>query len=174
MPGANRIFRKLSPSGRETIIWPMATGLYYEDFDTGSEIVTQGRTVTEADIVNFCGFTGDFSQLHTNVEYAKTIPFGQRIAHGMLTMSMATGLAVMTGFIEETIVAFESIEQWNFKRPVFIGDTVKVYLNVLEKEKRVIRGTIEVGHVRMKVEVKKQGGKICQEGIWSMLIKLRE
>ena len=92
----------------------------------------------------------------------------------MLTMSMATGLAVMTGFIEETIVAFESIREWNFVRPVFIGDTVKVYLTVLKKEKRVIRNTIEVGHVTMKVQVKKQNGKVCQDGVWSMLIKLRE
>ncbi|RME90505.1 MAG: dehydratase [Candidatus Hydrogenedentota bacterium] len=148
-------------------------GLYYEDFELGQSMVTQGRTVTEADIVNFCGFTGDWSELHTNAEYAKTIPFKQRIAHGMLTMSMATGLAVLTGMIEGTILAFEGIEKWEFVRPVFIGDTVHVELTPIAKEIRPLRGGIRAGRVSIEAKVKKQNGKVCQKGIWNMLILCR-
>lgn len=149
-------------------------GLYFEDFLLNETMVTQGRTVTEADIVNFCGFTGDWSELHTNKEYAKTIPFGQRIAHGMLTMSMATGLAVLTGMIEGTILAFEGIEDWKFVRPVFIGDTVHVEMITKSKEKRNLRGGITAGSIAIDVQVKKQNGKVCQQGTWKMLIQCRD
>ena len=91
----------------------------------------------------------------------------------MLTMSLATGLAVQTGVLEDTIVAFESIDTWKFVRPVFIGDTVHVELTVEQKEERTIRGSLKVGHVTLKASVKKQTGKVCQEGIWSMLMKMR-
>ena len=149
-------------------------GLYFEEMSEGQLITSQGRTITEADIVNFCGFTGDWSELHTNAEYGATTPFGQRIAHGMLTMSVATGLAVMTGFIEDTIVAFEGISDWAFKRPVFIGDTIYVESKVIAREVRQLVGGMKAGHVTLDVQVKKQRGKICQQGKWSMLVKMKE
>ncbi|MDI6847093.1 MAG: MaoC/PaaZ C-terminal domain-containing protein [Candidatus Bathyarchaeia archaeon] len=67
---------------------------YLEDFKVGEKIVSTGRTITEADIVIFAGISGDWSELHTNAEYMKNSPFGQRIAHGMLTLSIASGLAM--------------------------------------------------------------------------------
>ena len=149
------------------------SGKFYEEFELNEVQKTQGRTVTEADIVNFCGFTGDWAELHTNAEYAKSTPFGKRIAHGMLTLSAATGLAIQTGTLRETIVAFESIKEWEFKRPVFIGDTVVVEMQAVEKKTRKLRGGLEVGQVLMKVEVKNQSGKVCQSGQWSFLVKIK-
>ena len=65
---------------------------YFDDFKMGEKIVTKGRTITEADIVLFAAFSGDWHQLHTNVEFAKNGPFGERIAHGFLVLSVASGL----------------------------------------------------------------------------------
>src|SRR5512139_2530917 len=98
-------------------------GLYFEEFNVGDVANTQGRTITEADIVNFAMLSGDWNTIHTDVEYAKQTMFGERIAHGMLGLSIATGLAVQLGFINETVIAFRSIE-WKFSAPMKIGDTI--------------------------------------------------
>jgi acyl dehydratase len=111
-----------------------AMGRYFEDFHEGEEIRTLGRTVTEADIVNFSGFSGDFNPLHTDAEYAATQPFKARIAHGMCGFSMAVGLLVRTNVFEGTILAFFGIENWRFKEPVMIGDTIHAIAKVAEKK----------------------------------------
>ena len=67
-------------------------GKYFEDFEIGDEAKTAGRTITETDIVNFAGITGDWNEIHTNKELAERGPFKQRIAHGALVFSIATGL----------------------------------------------------------------------------------
>ena len=111
-----------------------AMGRYFEDFREGEEIRTLGRTVTEADVVNFSGFSGDFNPLHTDAEYAATQPFKGRIAHGMCGFSMAVGLLVRTNVFEGTIMAFFGIENWRFKAPVMLGDTIHGVARVTEKK----------------------------------------
>ncbi len=107
-------------------------GLYFEDFQVGDEFVTLGRTVTETDIVNFSGFSGDFNPLHTDAEFAATQPFGGRIAHGMCGFSIAVGLLVRLNILEGTILAFFGIENWRFKQPLLIGDTIHVIASIAE------------------------------------------
>lgn len=107
-------------------------GLYFEDFQVGDEFVTLGRTVTETDIVNFSGFSGDFNPLHTDAEFAATQPFGGRIAHGMCGFSIAVGLLVRLNILEGTILAFFGIENWRFKQPLLIGDTIHVVARIAE------------------------------------------
>ena len=97
-------------------------GLYFEDFEVGVKLRTAGRTITEADIVAFAGLSGDFNQIHTNAEYAAADTFGRRVAHGLLVQSIATGLAVQSGVIEGTVLAFRELDA-KFSLPVFIGDT---------------------------------------------------
>ena len=109
-------------------------GRYFEDFEVGMELVTLGRTMAEADIVNFCGFSGDFNPLHTDAQYASQQPFGERIAHGMCGFSMATGLMVRLNILEGTIAAFFGIDHWRFRAPIRIGDTIHVVIKVLEKK----------------------------------------
>ena len=109
-------------------------GKYFEDFEVGMELVTLGRTMTEADIVNFCGFSGDFNPLHTDAQYASGQAFGERIAHGMCGFSMATGLMVRLNILEGTIAAFFGIDHWRFRAPIKIGDTIHVVVKVLEKK----------------------------------------
>ena len=106
--------------------------LYFEDFTPGRVSRSRGRTITEADIVNFAGLSGDFIELHTNEEYAKAGPFGQRIAHGLLVLSISSGLMTQVGEITDTVVAFYGIDKLRFTRPVFAGDTVRVEKAVVE------------------------------------------
>jgi acyl dehydratase len=99
-------------------------GLFFEEFQIGQKMRTPGRTITETDVVNFAGISGDFTSIHTDAEYTKSTPFGQRVAHGVLILSVITGLAARSGFMEGTVLAFREINQWKFSRPVFIGDTI--------------------------------------------------
>src|SRR5689334_18997314 len=104
-------------------------GLWFEEFKEGQSIESRGRTITEADLVNFAGVSGDFNPMHTNAEFAAKTPYGQRVAHGALIFSIATGLTYQLGFLEGTIMAFTGVD-WKFRNPVFIGDTVKVTASV--------------------------------------------
>jgi len=107
--------------------------LFFEDFTDGLEHVTRGRTITEADIVTFAGLSGDFIELHTNDEYARRSQFGRRIAHGLLTLSISSGLTMQMNLIAETVVAFYGIDGLRFVKPVFIGDTIHVRKIVIER-----------------------------------------
>ena len=99
--------------------------MYFEDFEVGQRFVTAGRTVTEADVVNFAGVSGDYNPIHTDAEFAKSTPFGQRIAHGLLVLSMLTGLRQRTGATDGTLIAWLEIRNYKFLKPVLIGDTVR-------------------------------------------------
>jgi len=141
-------------------------GLYYEDYEIGVKMRTRGRTITEADIVNFAALTGDFNPMHTDAEFMKTHAMGQRIAHGMLSLSYAVGQAYQLGFMEGTILAFRGLEM-KFSLPVFIGDTLHVELTVIEmKEARRLGG----GMVTLEVKIINQDGKTVQSGTWTVLV----
>jgi 3-hydroxybutyryl-CoA dehydratase len=145
--------------------------LYFEEFEVGFSLTSVGRTITEADIVNFAALSGDWTQMHTNAEYAARHPFGQRVAHGLLLLSIASALAVRVGFIEDTVLAFREIGNWKFSLPVFIGDTVRVRTTVAElKPMRRLGG----GQVTFKVEILNQEDKVVQRGTWGVLIRSRE
>jgi acyl dehydratase len=146
---------------------PEQRGMYFEEFELGQQVITPGRTITEADIVNFAGLSGDFYQLHTDAEYGKTTPYGQRIAHGVLVLSIATGLTAQTGVLEGTALAFREINNWKFALPVFIGDTIHTQLEVIET-KALPR--IEGGSVKIKVAIKNQDDQIVMKGIWTVLV----
>lgn len=145
-------------------------GLYFEEFEVGRRIVTAGRTVAESDIFTFAGFSGDYNQIHTDAEFAKSTPFGQRVAHGLLGLSIASGLAMRTGVLEGTVIAFREINNWKFIAPVFIGDTIHVEMQVVEtKALPRIRG----GSVVISLDVKKQSGDTTMKGNWTVLVMSR-
>lgn len=144
-------------------------GFYFEDFETGMTMRTRGRTITEADIVNFATLTGDFNPMHTDAEYMKGHMMGQRVAHGMLTLSYAVGLIYQLGVIERTGLAFRGVEM-KFSLPVFIGDTVHAELTITElKEMKRLGG----GSVGIEVKVVNQEGKAVQSGVLTMLVASR-
>jgi len=111
-------------------------GKYFEDFEVGEESVTAGRTITETDIVNFAGITGDWNEIHTNKELAERGPFKQRIAHGALVFSIATGLSVGAVPSADTVIAFYGLDRLRFVKPTFIGDTIRVRQKVEGKSER--------------------------------------
>ena len=111
-------------------------GKYFDDFAVGDEALTAGRTITETDIVNFAGITGDWNEIHTNAELAAQGPFKQRIAHGALVFSIATGLSVRLGQTADTIIAFYGLDRLRFVKPTFIGDTIRVRQKVEGKTER--------------------------------------
>jgi 3-hydroxybutyryl-CoA dehydratase len=147
----------------------MPRGMYFEEFEVGIEVVSPGRTITEADVVAFAGLSGDFNQLHTDEEFAKGLMFGQRIAHGMLVLSIATGLAARLGFIEGTALAFRELT-WKFSQPVFFGDTVHITARCQETKPMPRLGG---GVVIFDVRVINQDGKTVQRGNWQLLMASR-
>ncbi len=149
---------------------PSKRGLYFEEFEMGKKFTTAGRTITEADIVSFAGLSGDYNSIHTDAEFAKTTPFKKRVAHGLLILSIVSGLANQTGFIEGTVLAFREIKKWKFSRPVYIGDTVHAEIEVRETKAfaRLGGGTVE-----LEFKVKTQDGEVCMKGTWNALIQSR-
>src|SRR5512134_236077 len=147
---------------------PLSTrGLYFEEFVVGQRFTSPGRTVSESDIFTFAGFSGDYNQIHTDAEFARGTPFGQRVAHGLLALSIASGLAMRTGILEGTVIAFREINNWKFIAPVFIGDTIHVEMEVVET-KALPR--IGGGSVVITLDVKKQSGETTMKGNWTVLV----
>ena len=142
-------------------------GMYFEEFQVGQRIVSAGRTVTESDIVSFAGLSGDFTAIHTDAEYSKTTPAKQRIAHGLLVLSIASGLAAQTGLLEGTVMVFREISEWKFIKPVVIGDTIHVVIEVTET-KALPR--IGGGSVAISLSVINQHGEATMKGVWSVLM----
>lgn len=129
--------------------------LYYEDFSVGQVFETPGRTITEADIVNFAGVSGDFYSIHTDEVFASKTIFGGRVAHGLLTIAIVTGLWMRLGIFEGSLIAFYGVDRLRFIRPVKIGDTIKARLVVADK--RLKDG---LGLVTIKNEVYNQRGEL--------------
>jgi 3-hydroxybutyryl-CoA dehydratase len=153
-----------------TLTQPMMHGLYFEEFQVGLTIISPGRTVTESDIVSFAGLSGDYNLIHTDAEYSRETPFGARVAHGLLGLAIVSGLAVRTGVLEGTVLAFREINEWKFVRPVFIGDTIRALLEVTEtKELRRLGG----GAVSIDFDVRNQKDETVMKGNWKVLIASR-
>lgn len=108
---------------------------YFEEYEVNQIAKTPGRTITEADVINFAGVSGDFNKLHTDKEYMKNSKFGRRLVHGLLVYSMARGLIFRMENKPETI-AFYGIDKIRFVKPVFIDDTIRVEEKVVKKKKR--------------------------------------
>ena len=150
-----------------TNIIPANRGLYFEEFEVGLKVTTVGRTVAESDIFTFAGLSGDYNQIHTDADFSKDAPFGQRVAHGLLGLAIASGLIMRTGILEGTVIAFREINNWKFINPIFIGDTIHVETEVAET-KALPR--IGGGSVVIKLDVKKQSGETVMRGTWTALV----
>jgi acyl dehydratase len=130
---------------------------YFDDLAVGDRFVSRARTVTEADIALFSGLSGDYHPLHTDEVYARTGPFGRRIAQGCLTLSLATGLEFsLMGSNESRVIAFYGMDRVRFVKPVFIGDTIYSIRSNLDKKPRYK----DMGLIRASYEVFKGEGEL--------------
>jgi acyl dehydratase len=142
--------------------------LFFDDVKVGQEWESQGRTITQTDIANFAGISGDFNPIHVDHEFAKTTLFGQPIAHGLLSLSVASGLGLNAPPMRT--MAFLAIKEWRFQDPVFIGDTIRVRTKVLSKTERA-RGRF--GMITWQRQLVNQHDKIVQQGITETLVEGR-
>ena len=145
--------------------------MWYEDAQLGIRFSTGARTVTETDVVNFAGVSGDFNEIHMNAKLMASSQFGARIAHGALVLSMATGLRSQTKLFNESIVAFAEIRSWRFQAPVFIGDTIHVENEIVERR---VTSKPDRGLVVQRVEVVNQRGAVVQSGEMVTMLRLKE
>ena len=144
-------------------------GLHFEDFEPGRAFHSASRTITEADVVAFAGLSGDFNPLHTDQTFAEKTPVGQRIAHGMLSLAVATGLANQMGIFEGTTVALMQ-QTIQYRGMVRFGDTIRVVMTVKTREdwKKPT-----VGKVVFDVPVLNQKDEPVVQSEWTLLMARR-
>ncbi|RLA50532.1 MAG: acyl dehydratase [Gammaproteobacteria bacterium] len=143
--------------------------IYWEDLTIGDVFDSPTRTITDADVTNFACLSGDFNRLHVDDEYAAKNAFGQRIAHGLLVVSVMSGLTtrmILNTFMEASLLGLLDM-QCRFPKPTFIGDTIGVRVTVAEKRETSKPGR---GIVSFRREVINQRGETVVEGVWKLLI----
>ena len=145
---------------------------HYETFEVGQTFQSVGRTVTETDLVNHSSFTGDWTELHTNRHFAEEEYFGERVAHGPMTFSLATGFVYRCGIVERTVLAFLGMNYMDIPAPVAVGDTVSLAMEVTEK--RELSSREDCGLVVIDSEMTNQEGETVFAGDMKFLIKRRE
>jgi 3-hydroxybutyryl-CoA dehydratase len=143
----------------------MGRGMYFGQYEIGQRFVSQGRTITEADVVMFAGLSGDYNPLHTDATFAARTPFGQRVAHGMLVASISTGLGQTLGIFEGTTLALMN-QTFEYKAPTFFGDTIRLSLTV-EGLKPSTKGGR--GVVTFRSDVLKADDSVVITGQWTVL-----
>ncbi len=145
-------------------------GRYFEAFSLGETFETYGRTITETDLVNFAGMTGDNNPLHMDEEFAAASPFGGRIAHGPLFVGLTFGLLSQFDLLERTVLALRRVS-WQFDGPVRPGDTVRVKAVVTALKENP--GKPDRGNLTMEVEVLNQRDEVVQTGEFTAVMARR-
>ncbi len=145
----------------------MSGPLYFEDLQIGDAWHSPARTVTEADVVNFAGMTGDYDPLHVDHEHARQTHYRRPIAHGLLGLSWVAGLASQSPRV--ATVAFVAVRNWEFRRPMFTGDTLHVVNTIVEKRASGRRS----GHILWRRDLVNQDGVTVQMGYFETLVAVR-
>lgn len=146
------------------------TAMYFEDFEVGATFTTSERTVTESDVMTFARVSGDMNPLHIDREFAKDAGFGTPLAHGLLVLSIASGLGIQTGIFTGTNLALLGLEDWRFVAPVHFGDTIRMHSTVLEARRS---SKPDRGVVRIEQDVKNQRDETVQKGVFVSLMMTR-
>jgi acyl dehydratase len=149
----------------------MGQGKYFEEFEIGDTFVTPRRTITETDLIQFAGMSGDYNPIHTDHVYAADSPYGQPVVYGLLVLSVVTGLTARLGIFDGTIIAMLGIDNWKFAGPVFVGDTIHVRMTIISKREtsRPDRGIMVRGY-----EVLNQRDEVVQTGSMTLMIRRQE
>ena len=145
----------------------MTSKRFFDEIEIGETHETPGITVTEWHVMNFAAVSMDFFELHTNEEFARRTQFGGRVAHGLLGLAIADGLKHRSSFQVEAIASLHW--SWDFTGPIYLGDTIRARLSVLDK--RPSRSKPDRGVVTVRYEVLNQAGDIVQRGENKMMVK---
>lgn len=145
---------------------PVSETLFFDQLNVGDKWQSRGRTITETDVVQFATLTGDFDPLHMDAEFASKGPFGQRVAHGLLGISYMAGLNIDAPSVRT--VAFISIKEWQFLKPIYFGDTVYSTAEILELRPSINRR----GQVTWRRTMHNQRNEVVQTGIVDTLVAL--
>ena len=143
--------------------------VYLDEYTLGQEFTTPARTITEADVVNFGCLTGDLHPNHFDRVRMEQGEFGQRLVHGMLLLSVSHGLLFQLGLLRDSCIAFLGLKDWQFKAPVFFGDTI--HCRSVVSEIRNSRSKPDRGVLKLAVEIIKQDGTVCQTGTKGLLMR---
>lgn len=144
---------------------------FLEDLRAGDVFTGPARTITEADVVGFAGLSGDFNPIHTDAEFARDTPYGQRVVYGLLGISIMTGLLDRTGLFSGSAIAMLGIRDWTFSGPLFIGDTIRFRLTITDV-RRTSSG--DRGIVKRYFELLNQRDEIVQHGYIDLMVRARE
>jgi acyl dehydratase len=145
-------------------------GLYFEELAPGSTFETAARTITEPDVQGFAELSGDRNPMHLDPGFAAQTPFGRPVAHGVLGLAVATGLLSALGLTRDTLLALAGVS-WNFRRPVYPGDTVRMRVRVASRRES---SRPDRGLVTLAAELLNQRGEVVQEGELVELVKRRD
>jgi 3-hydroxybutyryl-CoA dehydratase len=146
----------------------MTQPLLFEEIEPGLSFATSGIVVTESHVVQFAGLSGDFFDVHMDDDFARSVGFSGRIAHGLLCLAMVDGLKNRAATSLASVATLEWI--YRFHKPVLIGDRIQGRISVLDKRptKRADRGI-----VRLQVEVRNQDDAVIQEGLNVLMVRTR-
>lgn len=145
-------------------------GKCIEEFKDGQVDVSRARTITETDVVTFSWVSGDINPMHTDAEHSAKSPMGQRIAHGALGLSVATGLSASLGYLDGTAIAALGIDEWKFIKPILFNDTIHLRATVVSARptSKPDRGVL----VR-RMELVNQRGEVVQSGLMTTMVLTR-
>jgi acyl dehydratase len=141
----------------------------FDELTVGRRFVGPGRTLTETDHGLFMMLVGDWHPIHADADYARTTPFGQRVMHGSFGIALAMGM--LGGLFEhdEPIIGALGLAEWQFRAPLFLGDTVHLEMEVVGT-RRTSSG--DKGIVERKLELIKRDGTVAQSGRSAVMLRL--
>ena len=143
------------------------SSLFFEDFQAGQSFKSSGRTITETDLTFFSMLSGDWNPIHADAEYAATTRFGQRVVHGTLGIAVATGMMHEMGIFHLSVVAMLSLREWNFLKPLFVGNTIHLVLDVISTHPGT---SARVGSIDRRLTLVNQSGENVQQGYSEVLV----
>jgi acyl dehydratase len=144
--------------------------LFYEDLSVGQVLHTPARTVTETDLSLFSMLSGDWNAIHSDAEFAAQTFYGQRVVHGLFGISMMTGLMERAGWFAESALAMLDVEHWVFQAPIFVGDTIRCEMEIVDR-RMTSKG--DKGVVGRRFTLRNQRDEVVQAGEIGLLIRLR-
>ncbi len=141
----------------------------YADLTVGASYRSHGRTITDTDLSLSCMLTGDWHPIHADEEFAKTTPMGKRILHGPFGILLAMGMSTRMPEFADPVISATGLREWTYRGPIFVGDTLHVE-TIIEAKRVTSDGKRAI--VERRVKIVNQEGKVIQEGIAGLIIRL--